>query len=355
MPIAELATTLGVSVATLYHVASGRRRQRPLYAYALQGLQRELARRPPPGHRPAAKTPPRDRENITCSKCSRMMYRLEKTKDPDSGLRLWRMICKGSKVQPHSAVFLYVNDFGNPQPCPSKKRRRRLAPFERREGIAKCSECQQALQWQEEFHNRWGHKKLYCYRCTTRGCELVRRRVYRDASGRAVARGRDWRLKQRKIRFTDQCPICRGRLWRAGAHEGGRLIQLNCKESVRTKGKSHLRDGVRYPGSFYYRPGHKVLYVHGKTRLPNGQRELMNLDRWIRQEEEKLSPQDFFKRVSTREFTIREYADSVGLHEVTAGKKIQHLVQTKRITQSAARKGRRKAYRVVTEQESVST
>src|SRR5207249_1212738 len=94
-----LAKKFGFSVAHLYAVSNGRRPWRPIYDHALQGLARELKMtRPTPRYSPTPKTPPHNREQIKCS-CGGTMNRGNVTKDPDSGVRLWRMFCKGDRTE----------------------------------------------------------------------------------------------------------------------------------------------------------------------------------------------------------------------------------------------------------------
>ncbi len=346
--MAELAKKLGISAALLYHVANGRRALRPIYGYALQGLSRELKMRRVPRHRPTPKTPPFNREQVRCSPCGRMMNRGNETKDPSSGVRLWRMFCKGGRKEPHKTFFSYVDDAGTSQVAPSKRHRRKVAPFENRMGIARCSECKQELQWQEEFKHRWGHSKLYSYRCTNLSgrCKLARKRVYRDPDGKVVERDTEWRLKRKTLRITDVCPVCGGGLQSAGSRDHGRLKKLNCVDSINTQGKVHQKDGIKYPGTFYHSLGRRVLYVFGRKRRPDGSRTLMNLARWIKQEQSRVSSESFLLREGAREFTIQEFADALQIHLVTAGSKLLDLERLNRVQACEARDGRRKAYRV---------
>jgi hypothetical protein len=350
MTVADLATKLGVSAPLLYQVADGTAKQRPLYHYALQGLGRELNRKRIPRHAPELQEPPINRKRIVCPECKQMMYRGNQTKNPDSGVRLWRMFCKGRRQQPHETVFVYVDDDGIEQSPPSKRHRRKLAPFEKRLGVAKCTDCQQDLQWQEVVLNRWGYTKLYCYRCTNRSnsCSLSGKRTYRDANGKVVHRDPGWPLNRRRSRRSDFCPACGGRLWRTGSSHGNKRVELLCKQYVGNRSE-HRKNRILYPIIYYYVPGRGDLYVYGTKRLPNGARQFMSLQNWVNQQQRRMTPENFFVTIGTSPFTIRDYADAIGVHEVTAGNKLVELERLKKIIVCADRRGRRKAYRAASE------
>src|SRR4051812_39867669 len=148
----QLAKRLGISSPLISQIEAEKVRWRLLYAYALIGLERDLCRTAPK-YRPPLQVPPKNREQILCPTPAggRLMYRLCESKD-SAGARIWRMMCAGSKRVPHARNYIWVDIFGRRVDAPPKSRRRRLAPFELRDGPATCEapDCRRVLLFQEE-------------------------------------------------------------------------------------------------------------------------------------------------------------------------------------------------------------
>jgi len=319
LSLRQLANKLGVSIPQLSQLERGKAKWRPLYRYALTGIQAEaLSQRVKKRYITPRLTPPHNRQEIKCPhmvakgiKCNQIMDRLSESKDPASGARIWRMICRGTREEPHQSIFVWVDFDGKPCSSPPKSRRRRLAPFERRLGPAKCTECAQTLQYQETVNNRAGYRTLYSYRCDNGKCSLRGKRVYRDPSGAAVAPLK-LRVGNRKLRTSDFCPVCKGRLWRTGTQERKPLVRLRCRNRT-----GHIQEGIQLPVIFYYRPGEPEMFVFGRERRADGSRELMRLSRWEEKQRTCLLPADYI--ASKKEwFSPRQFADSTGFHEETA-------------------------------------
>lgn len=352
----RLAEMLGCASSTVSHLESGKSPVTLMVQRSLRDVARELDRTVPRTRwAPPLQTPPSNRQEIRCpfifddgTRCNEVMYRGIESKDPDSGTRLWRMFCKGRGERRHRVKCIYVDDYGHDEPNPAKSQRRRFAPFEKREGLARCTACQAILQWQEEYANRWGYAKLYCFRCTNSKCPLDRKRVYRDAAGKPVSRP-DWIRRQRPLpRWADRCPVpgCGGRLWCQGGHRGKKqqLRRVICQTGLKTPQK-HEENNLEWPITFYLRPARKEFFVFGLKRRPDGTRELLSLGRWRAHQSRKLTLQTFLEQFGAKWFTVRQAAGATGLHTETIRQKVLDMVRAGTL-ESKTEKRRKKKYRL---------
>jgi transcriptional regulator with XRE-family HTH domain len=326
----DLADKLGISAPQVSQIESGKAKWRSLYGYALRGLEPQLTVRKPLKFAPPLKVPPHNREGIRCphiladlTRCGRIMYGLNQSRDPRTGTPIYRMFCKGARKAPHASTYVWVDGSGQLCGNPPRSRRRHLAPFETREGPATCTECGYMLQWQEEFRNRWGYAKLYSFRCINPPCTLFRKRVYRDPDGRPAYRDPRRRRGQPLPAWANSCPApsCKGLLWRSGSREKGRLTRLLCRRGLK-EAKKHEQNDIRLPIVFYYRPGRRELLVHGLKRRSDGRRELMTVSRWVAEQLNRLSPASFFERMQGRWFTLDQFAKATTLHRETARQRL---------------------------------